>query len=372
MSDWLYFPGVRTASNARGTPSTIAPVRIWLLAVAALVFVMVVVGGATRLTGSGLSITQWKPLTGVLPPLSAAAWEAEFELYRQIPQYSQLFPDMTLDGFRFIYFWEWGHRLLGRVIGLAFGVPLLFFWLRGYLSRGLALKLLGVLFLGALQGGVGWWMVKSGLSERVDVSQYRLAAHLLMASLTFSLLLGLAIGLEKNATRPARAFASTGPKRASSTLITLFAVMVIALVFLQIGMGGLVAGLKAGLTYNSWPLMDGHFIPPWVNLTRLSPLWTNLFENVTTVQFLHRMTAYGLLLAALVNLATCAMQGNGATLHRAMALAGMVLLQAGVGIVTLLLAVPLWAGLLHQACAMVVLALAIWHWQCAQPAKASS
>ena len=330
-------------------PST-AAVRAWLWSVAALVFLMVIVGGATRLTESGLSITEWKPITGVLPPLTDAAWQAEFEKYKQIPQYAQLFPTMDIGGFKTIFFWEWGHRLLGRVIGLALALPLAFFWATGRLRGALPWKLLGVLALVGVQGAVGWWMVYSGLSGRVEVAPERLAAHLLLASLTYAALIAIAVGLTPSAER-----------RAPLGLRTV-GIALAALVFVQIGLGALVAGGRAGLIYNTWPLMDGRFVPPLEHLTNLSPFWLNLLENVTTVQFNHRMTAYAVLIVALLHLWQVARGAPGTkAAKRAVAMSGLVLCQVAIGIVTLVLAVPLWAGLLHQAFAMLVLAMAIVH-----------
>lgn len=332
---------------------SMAGIRAWLWSVAGLVFLMVVVGGATRLTESGLSITEWKPVTGVLPPLSEAAWLAEFEKYKQIPQYAQMFPDMALGDFKTIFFWEWGHRLLGRVIGLAFAVPLTIFWLRGRLSASLAPKLLALFALGGLQGAVGWWMVKSGLTNRVEVAQERLAIHLLLASITLTALVWIAVGLKPKAAE-ALGGARTRLRGASRLLI--------ALVLAQIGLGGLVAGLRAGLTYNTWPLMDGHFIPPMDNLARLSPLWANLVDNVTTVQFNHRMTAYALLAVALWHAVDALRSAPGtAASRRALALAGLVACQAAIGIATLLLVVPIGVALLHQGFAMIVLIMAAAH-----------
>lgn len=337
-------------SNRRGTAGPLPGIRAWLWLVAALIFAMVVVGGATRLTESGLSITQWKPIAGVVPPLSKADWQAEFEAYKQIPQYQQLFPDMSLAQFQFIYFWEWGHRLLGRLIGLVLVVPMLVFWLRGQLPSRLKIPLLGVLLLGALQGAVGWWMVRSGLSDRVEVSQYRLATHLLFACVTFAIVVWLATGLA----RPVEG----GPvarriKRAASALI--------GLIFLQIGLGGLVAGLRAGLIYNDWPLMDGRLVPPFAALVALTPPWRNLFENITTVQFDHRLVAYGLVGLAIWHAIDAQRQADGGAAARAVGVAGLAMLQVAIGIATLVLVVPLWAGLLHQAVALLLLGGAVWH-----------
>jgi heme a synthase len=327
-------------------------VRIWLWGLAALVLLMVVVGGAVRLTESGLSITEWKPITGVLPPLSHAAWLEEFEKYKQIPQYRELFPDMDLSRFQAIYAWEWGHRLLGRLIGVAFAIPLVVLWARGRLPAGLKPKLLGVLPLGALQGAVGWWMVASGLSGRVEVAQERLAIHLLLASATLAAIVWIAAGLEGG--REARIGA---PPR-----LRAIAACLLALVFLQIGLGGLVAGLRAGLTYNTWPLMDGHFVPPPDHLMRLSPWWSNLLDNVTTVQFAHRMTAYCVLaLAILQVIAVKRAVGRGPAYRRAHLVFGLVFLQVVAGITTLLLVVPISVALIHQALAMLVLIAATVH-----------
>ena len=322
------------------------PVRLWLWSVAALVFVMVIVGGAVRLTESGLSITEWKPITGVLPPLSHAAWLAEFEKYKQIPQYRELFPDMDFSRFQAIYTWEWGHRLLGRLIGFAFAIPLVFFWWSGRLPQGLKPKLLGILALGALQGAVGWWMVASGLSGRVEVAQERLAIHLILASLTLAAIVWIAVGLERERELQPRA-----PRR-----LRTIAACLLALIFVQIGLGGLVAGLRAGLTYNTWPLMDGYFIPPLDHLTQLSPWWSNLFNNITTVQFAHRMTGYCVLaLAILQVIAAKRMVGRGSAYRRAHIVFGLILLQVIAGITTLVLVVPISVALIHQALAMLVM-----------------
>ncbi len=327
-------------------------VRLWLWIMAALVFAMVIVGGATRLTESGLAITEWKPVTGVLPPLSAEAWAAEFEKYKRIPQYARLFPTMELAQFKTIFFWEWGHRLLGRIIGLAFALPLAWFWLRGRLPPGLKAKLLAVLVLGALQGAVGWWMVASGLSERVEVAPERLAVHLVLASLTLASLVWLAAGLLPSAAADTERRFRAGAR------------WLLGLALAQIGLGALTAGSRAGLTYNTWPLMDGRLVPPAENLLRMEPWWKNFLENVTTVQFDHRMFAYILVLTALWHAFALKSGAPGTpAAARATELFGMVLMQAGIGIATLLLGVPIWAGLLHQAFAMMVLAKAALHCQ---------
>ena len=217
--------------------------RLWLWLVAVMILAMVVVGGATRLTESGLSITQWKPISGVIPPLDAAAWQAEFDRYRAIPQYAAMFPDMDLAGFKSIFRWEWTHRLLGRLIGIAVAVPLAGFWLAGMLTRDLKLKLLGLLALGGVQGVIGWWMVSSGLSERVEVSQYRLAVHLLTASLTLCLTVWFAHSLGEV---PAAPGGAAGRRLRGSASLLLCGV------FVQLAFGALVAGLRAGRIDNTW------------------------------------------------------------------------------------------------------------------------
>jgi heme a synthase len=336
-------------------------VAIWVWSLAALVFLMVIAGGATRLTESGLSITEWKPLTGVIPPLSEAQWQAEFENYKSIPQYAELFPGMDLRGFKFIFFFEWGHRLLGRLIGAVMAVPLIVFWARGLLPRGFKPKLLGVLALGALQGFVGWWMVKSGLTERVEVAQERLAIHLLLASATFGALTWLASSLKRGA--------SELPQRVLPGLKWL-AWATVLLVLLQIGLGALVAGLRAGRAFNTWPLIDGNFWPPFDKLTVLTPLWRNVLDNILLVQFQHRMAAYALLALALVQgLYASRVAPGSRAMRRTVALAGLATTQAAIGIVTLLLVVPLWAGLLHQAFAMIVLGMAVAHAQALSQAR---
>lgn len=337
-------------ASARRAPST-APVRAWLWAVAACILAMVVVGGATRLTQSGLSITEWKPVVGVLPPLDDAAWAAEFDKYKAIPQFSQLNPDMTLAGFKSIFYWEWAHRLLGRVVGALVAVPLALFWLAGRLPPGLKPRLVGLLLLGGLQGVIGWFMVRSGLSARVDVSQYFLALHLVTASITFAWTIWLAEGLRR-APMVRRAPAADRFRRTATVIV--------GLVLAQIGLGAFVAGLHAGLTYNTWPLMDGHLVPPLADLARQSPLWSNLFENVTTAQFDHRTLAYAVMIAALFHAADTWSQAprTGAARRGALLLLA-VITQAVIGITTLLLVVPLWAALLHQFFAMVVLGIAM-------------
>lgn len=341
--------GTTRRQDARGSTA----LRVWLFALAALVMLMVVVGGATRLTGSGLSITEWQPIVGTIPPLTEGAWQAAFEKYKAIPQYEKLNKGMSLDAFKGIFWWEWAHRLLGRLIGAFFLLPFLYFLARGLVRGPLAWRLGGLFVLGGLQGALGWFMVKSGLSLRTDVSQYRLAAHLLLASALFAALLWTVLRLPAPKSQRIRLRTEARGSAAVGWLI-------VALTFVQIGAGALVAGLKAGLAYNTWPLMDGHIVPAGIAL--LQPWWENAFENAATVQFDHRMIAY--LLAAIVLWhATRVIRSADDEQMRlsACVLLLAVALQIALGIATLLLQVPLHLALTHQAVAMLVLAAAIWH-----------
>lgn len=327
-------------------------IRLWLIVVAALVFATVVVGGATRLTESGLSIVEWKPVTGTIPPLSEAAWQAEFDKYKTIPQFQKLNSSMTLSEFKVIFWWEWGHRLLGRTIGAVFLLPFLWFLWRGWIEPGLRGRLWGIFALGGLQGAIGWWMVASGLVHRTDVSQYRLAIHLTLACVIFAAVVWTARRLA-----PCGAAAVDAPRR-----LRVGAGVLVALVLLQIYLGALVAGLDAGLTYNTWPLMDGRLVPAAAELMLLEPAWRNLFENVLTVQFIHRLFAYVLWIAAVLHAADALRSEPGrAAATGAVALAAAVTLQAAIGILTLLYMVPISLALLHQGAAVIVLAIAVIH-----------
>lgn len=332
-----------------------ALVRGWLYLVLLVLLALVLVGGATRLTNSGLSITEWKPIHGVIPPLNEAEWQEEFAKYQQIPEYQQINKGMGLEAFKSIFWWEWAHRLLARGVGFLFAIPLLAFWATGRLERGLGPKLAGVLALGALQGAVGWWMVASGLVERTDVSQYRLATHLTIAAVIFAATMVVARGLAPHSDAPA-----TDRTRRIAGLIML-------MVLVQIYLGGLVAGLDAGLSYTTWPLMDGALIPG--DLFAIDPAWRNLFENPKTVQFLHRLGAYLLLALTLWHMIAARRADPGTThARRALILFHLVLLQAVVGITTLLLQVPLHGALAHQGMALIVLGFAAAHWQGARGA----
>jgi heme a synthase len=337
-------------SLAPSTDTRRRAVRVWLLAVAALMFATVVVGGATRLTESGLSIVEWKPVTGVVPPLDASAWQAEFDKYKTIPQYREHNAGMSLDEFKIIYWWEWTHRLLARLVGAAFLIPFLWFLWRGWIEAPLRARLWTIFALGAALGAVGWWMVASGLAERASVSQYRLAFHLTLACVIFAAIVWTAQGLVPRAPIVAPLRVRAG------------AVAVLGLVIVQIYLGALVSGLRAGLIYNTWPLIDGGLVPEGARLFFYSPLWRNLFENTLTVQFDHRVAAYALALLAVLHAADVARTlRGGAALTAALALASAVVLQAALGIATLIHQAPLALALLHQAMAMVVLAIAVVH-----------
>lgn len=327
-----------------------AQVRNWLYLVALLIFIMVIVGGATRLTDSGLSITEWKPLLGAIPPLNASDWQIAFDKYRLIPEYQLINKGMSLDDFKFIYWWEWGHRFLGRFIGLVVFFPLAFFWLSGRLESWIKPHLAFLFVLGGLQGFIGWWMVSSGLVERVDVSQYRLATHLTLACIIFAYTLWLARSLALHSNEPV-----------SKSVVALAPIFVLA-ILLQIFLGALVAGLDAGLAFNDWPTMDGKIIP--ADLWILNPAWINAFENPKTVQFIHRMSAYALIILALVQMLVAIKSTSGDThKRRTIILMVLTLTQAIIGVATLVLQVPLNWGLYHQGGALVVLGFAIAHWR---------
>ena len=347
------FEAARAAAPAVRNVRAMRAVRIWLFTVAALVFAMVVVGGATRLTGSGLSITEWKPVTGALPPLTEQAWNVEFDKYKQIPQYELVNKGMTLGEFKEIYWWEWSHRQLGRSIGLVFGLGFVAFLLSGALRGRLALTVAGLGVLGGLQGAIGWIMVASGLKPGMTaVAPVKLMLHLTTASLIFAGLVAVASGLgrrEREATTP-------GVRRFASAML--------ALVLVQIALGGLVAGAKAGLTFNTWPLMDGHFVPPLSALFLQAPWFENLVDNPMTVQFNHRVVAYAVVALALAQAwAARRSQPGSPVCRRASAIAGLALAQAGLGVLTLLEMVPLPLGLAHQAFAMLVLGMSAVHWR---------
>lgn len=331
------------ATSRAGEADRLKPVRLWLYLLCAMIFAMILLGGATRLTDSGLSITEWQLFVGTIPPLSEADWHKAFEAYRQIPEYRLVNRGMSLEAFKFIYWWEWAHRFLGRMIGFVFLLPFLWFWRRGLIGRQLMPKLMVMFVLGGAQGALGWYMVSSGLVDRVDVSQYRLAAHLGLAVAIIAYIFWVAIGLRPGAQA---SHAVSGGQRASALGLT-------ALVYLQIIAGAFVAGIDAGMGYNTWPLMDGALIPS--GLGAMSPWYLNLFENALTVQFDHRLVAYGIVAWALLHAFFIRPDGH------ARAVAAIALAQAGLGVWTLLAQVPVPLGVVHQAGAVILLLSLLLH-----------
>lgn len=316
----------------------------WMRIVALFVIATLVVGGGTRLTDSGLSITEWEPIVGVIPPLTEAAWQDALELYRQIPEYQLINKGMSLDAFKEIYLWEWAHRLVARTIGLVFALPLLFFWVRGRLPGWFKPWGIGLLALGGLQGAVGWWMVTSGLTERVDVSQYRLAVHMTLACIILALAVYLSVRLA----------GGSGRREVSGGLAAMARIMPVAILG-QIALGALVAGLDAGLASDQWPTMAGALIP--AGLGTLDPWWINAFENPLTVQFDHRMAGYAVFALAIA-MAVTALRGGAGT-GPALRIAAIVTVQVVIGIAVVVGRVPLHLALTHQVVAAILLWAAV-------------
>jgi len=348
------------AEEARDRTRDRRAVRIWLYALAALVLAMVVVGGATRLTESGLSITEWNVVQGVIPPMSEETWQEEFAKYQQIPEYQEINRGMSLSEFKTIYWWEWSHRLLGRFIGVAFLVPFLWLLATRRIEKSLWPQLVGIFILGGLQGVAGWWMVASGLTERTDVSQYRLAVHLILASLIFAYLIWVAHGLRPQ--RPAAKYPASPTKR--------FAELLIVLLILQLYFGALVAGLEAWRAATDWPETAGAWVPS--GMFAIEPLWRNFFENMLLVQFQHRMLAYLIAILVVVHAVMIARQMPGSrTAFSGYRLVAIVALQVVIGVVTLLTAAPaditgevqvrIDVALAHQAIAFILLGGLILH-----------
>ena len=309
----------------------------WLLAVAAMIFVMVVVGGITRLTESGLSITQWRPVTGIIPPLTETAWQAEFARYQQIPEYQQINRGMSLDAFKGIFFWEYLHRLLGRLIGIAFALPLAWFAWKRMIPKGYGPRLVILFVLGGLQGAIGWWMVASGLVERTDVSHVRLAIHLLAALLIFGAIVWTALDLK-----------SPGARRQRMPTVALWTLSVLGL---QLMFGAYVAGLDAGYAFDTWPLMGGELYPSAAPV--LEPAIRNLVDNPIMVQFIHRWLAFGVLLMVVI-LARKVKRVGGR--RESIWVHSAVGTQILLGIATLLTGVRIELAVLHQATAVILLA----------------
>jgi cytochrome c oxidase assembly protein subunit 15 len=325
-------------------PSRPHAVALWLLAVAALVFLMVVVGGITRLTESGLSIVRWEPISGILPPIGDEAWAAEFASYRLSPQYQLVNSGMSLDEFKNIYFWEYVHRLLGRIIGLAFALPLLWFLWKRAVPSGYGWKLAALFALGGLQGAIGWWMVASGLVDRPDVSHIRLAVHLLTALAIFAGLLWVALDLLRLARD-----GGAGPARMPTA-----AIWTLSLLFLQFLFGAYVAGLEAGFAYSSWPKMGDEWFPAGTPM--LEPFVRNFADNPIVVQFVHRWLAFAVAAAALVLAWKAWLAGRRLA---AAALVAALAVQILLGIFTLLSGVELWIAASHQGMAVLLLAAAL-------------
>ncbi|MCK5901928.1 MAG: COX15/CtaA family protein [Cocleimonas sp.] len=328
-------------------------IAIWLFICAGTIFGMVILGGITRLTNSGLSMVEWAPIMGILPPLSQAEWLENFLLYQQFPEYKVMNQTMDLAGFKSIYWFEYSHRILGRFIGFLFFFPMIFFFLKGWVKPSLKLKLIAMFILGGLQGLLGWYMVKSGLVNNPHVSQYRLVAHLGLALFVYAYILWIALGLyfpkdENNKLK----YSSITP------ILRSYAVLLVLFVFITLLSGGFVAGLKAGHVFNTFPLMNGQLIPD--GLFSLSPLWRNFFENIMTVQFDHRVIATTLFISMIIFhlVATQLKLPNKIRLALNLMLI-MLVIQVSLGISTLLLHVPILLAASHQAGALILLTLVL-------------
>jgi heme a synthase len=330
---------VAVPAGVKAAAKSLEPVRKWLWWIVFLIFVMVLIGGVTRLTDSGLSITTWDPIMGAIPPWSAADWQRVFDLYKSTTEFQTQNSAMTMTEFKWIFGWEWAHRQFGRLIGVVFLIPFLFFLVTRRVSWNLLPRLLLLLLLGAAQGGLGWYMVKSGLVGRTDVSQYRLAAHLGLASFLLATTVWIALGLNRT-------------RQFSFSLNCILAGLLAVLVFVQIAAGGFMAGLDAGHVSYEWPLINGVWIPD--GLTALVPLWRNVTENVTAVHFNHRMLAYVVFLLALVHAWTSFRVSS-------MMVTYAIFVQVCLGVMTLWFQVTLGVALAHQATAMIVLGLAVYN-----------
>ena len=340
----------RVAAPSAADPRAARAVAAWLLACAALVFTMVVVGGVTRLTHSGLSIVEWQPIVGTLPPLNDVQWQETFAKYQQTPEYKLVNQGMTLDAFKGIFWWEYVHRLLGRLIGLVFLLPLLWFAFTRRIDRPLALRLAGIFVLGGLQGAMGWYMVKSGLVDDPRVSQFRLTAHLSLAFLIFAAMLWTALGL----LFPRRSIAASD----DATTLRRLGWWITGIVAYMVVTGGFVAGIRAGKAYNTFPLMNGHVVPPEIFM--LDPWWKNFFYNMATVQFDHRLGAWAL--ACLVPwlwLRARRVALPARTRVSISILLAMLAVQVALGIATLLLVVPVPLGAAHQGGAVLLFGAAL-------------
>lgn len=327
-------------------------IRLWLMALFALVVLIIAVGGITRLTDSGLSITEWQPVTGAVPPMNAAAWEAEFAKYRETPEYQLQNKGMLLSEFKFIYWWEWGHRQLGRVVGLVWAAGFLFFWLAKRIPEGWTHRLLLVGILGGLQGVIGWWMVSTGLTGvMLDVASYMLAIHLGLAFAILGTIVWLVLKLSRTKQDLMQARRSSDPR------LRLHAAALMGMVLIQILLGALVAGIDAGRNYIDWPLMAGGFFPP--DMWQIQPIWRNLFENEGTVQFIHRMWAYATFLVVLMTWRVARRSAYAATRRAFNWIAVIAFGQMTLGIVTVMSSAALQLAVLHQLMAVLLWVLVL-------------
>ena len=318
----------------------------WLLLCLAMIFAMVILGGVTRLTGSGLSMVHWKPVSGIFPPLNAEQWQEEFGFYQKSPEFQKINRDMGVDAFKSIFWLEYTHRMLGRAVGLVFLLPFLYFWWRNRIKPGLTPKLMVMFVLGGLQGLLGWYMVKSGLIDNPNVSQYRLTAHLLSAILIYGFILWVILDLRNQQSYIPLSHSQLRRWRIGSLGL-------VTLLLITITSGGFVAGLKAGLIFNTFPLMDGRWVPE--GLAALTPWYLNLFENSVTVQFDHRLLAITTALLLLIWYLKGRAMPQSTAVRRSFKLIGMgVIIQVTLGIGTLLMQVPVWLGVMHQAGALLL------------------
>lgn len=325
-------------------------VSAWLIFVAAVIFFMIILGGATRLTHSGLSMVDWNPIMGVVPPLNGAEWTQTFERYKEFPEYQKVNKGMSLDEFKSIFYFEYFHRVLGRLIGLIFLVPFLFFWFRGRIRRSMLPQMTTMFILGGMQGLLGWYMVKSGLVNDPQVSQYRLTAHLLAAVIIYIYILWVAFGLQKKS--PIVILETAG-----KTLYR-YAIGLTGLIVFMISTGGFVAGTKAGYAFNTFPLMGDKFIPN--GMYTLQPFWLNWFENIAAIQFNHRMIAYLLiLLIPLFSFAVKRLAITQRSVTAAHLLLAMLVIQVSLGVATLLLHMPVVIAVSHQGGAILLLTIAL-------------
>ncbi len=340
--DWR----LQVPESARGR------IRTWLWSIAGMTFLVLIVGGITRLTQSGLSIVDWDPVMGVIPPLNEAQWQEAFDRYRQFPEYQQLRRGMTMGEFQFIFFWEWFHRVVARAIGVVFLVPFLFFWLRGHLTRAITVRALVLFGLGVAQGIMGWLMVASGLVDRPTVSHYRLAAHLSLAFVIFGYAVWLARELKTGETRVAVPVGARPiMRRGLAAVGVLFG--------LQVVWGAFVAGLKAGAYHNTFPLMEGRLVPP--TLLFMEPTLVNFVQNPIAVQWVHRVLGTILGLAVLAFFFQVLRAGADVVSRRLnVALLGLMALQYVLGVLTLIYFVPVSLGVIHQAMAMVIFGVWVW------------